>query len=462
MAARSNEIDRRTRCRALVGGFGVPGLRDLDFGRNFVSYSEQLDWPDHVVVEEIPSSALLVLHRLQELRPAKLVVVAAAHRWPDPPGTVRRYDLVNAPDGDMHEPVADAIRSEGDLDHSLALARQWGALPETVVIEVEPAETTLGLGFSEEVGASLDRILALVREELGGDRQDDGDVVVGQLPPEPFRGADPRQGLRDGERGGRAHDLVHDGASPPDPGEAPDLQRSSVRFDQLPEVEDLVLAARFHPGDPGRRLGGDWCDIVPLDDAWTTVLIGEVLGHDLDAAAMMSELRTAARAHSLREGRQPGRMLAHLDRVVQESGTGKIATALCLAVDARSGRVRLANAGHCPPLLFGPDGPTALCDQRQSAPLGGRPASGRPEASFSFPLKSTLLLLTSGLVGNRHRPVEGLTELGVVAGNAPGDPKALCDHVVMTAQAGLPAGEGGCLLAIRRRAEAEGRRATRS
>ncbi len=167
MAAPSTEVDRTTRCRALVGGFGVPGLRDLDFGRNFVSYSEHLDWPEDVVVEEIPSSAILVLHRLQELRPAKLVVVVAASRWPDRPGTVRRYHLVEPPAVDVHQQVADAPTSGPDLSHSLALARQWGALPETVVIEVEPADTTLGLGFSEELGAALDRVLARVGEELG-------------------------------------------------------------------------------------------------------------------------------------------------------------------------------------------------------------------------------------------------------------------------------------------------------
>ncbi|MBW3563093.1 MAG: hydrogenase maturation protease, partial [Actinobacteria bacterium] len=150
-----------------MGGFGVPGLRDLDFGRNFVSYSEHLDWPDDVVVEEIPSSALLVLHRLQELRPAKLVIVVATARTPDRPGEVRRYDLRHPPPVDVYEQMADALTDETGLSHSLALARQWGALPETVVIEVEPAETTLGLGFSEEVGAALDRVLALVREELG-------------------------------------------------------------------------------------------------------------------------------------------------------------------------------------------------------------------------------------------------------------------------------------------------------
>lgn len=110
-------------------GFGVPGLRDLDFGRNFVSYSEHLDWPEDVVVEEIPSSALLVLHRLQELRPDKLVIVVATSRGPDQPGTVRRYHLVDPSAVGVRHHTADAPASPVDLHHSLALARQWGRCP---------------------------------------------------------------------------------------------------------------------------------------------------------------------------------------------------------------------------------------------------------------------------------------------------------------------------------------------
>lgn len=423
MAAPSTDADRRTRCRALVGGFGVPGLRDLDFGRNFVSYSEHLDWPDDVVVEEIPSSALLVLHRLQELRPAKLVIVAAASRGPDRPGSVRRYHLLDPPAVDVHEQGADALTSEVDLDHSLALARQWGALPETVVIEVEPAETTLGLGFSEEVGAAIDRILALVREELGETE-----------PPQ-----DPVQ------------DPVLNWDHPAGPGQVLTRRGSSVRFGQLPHVEDLVLSARSHPGDPGRRVGGDWCEVLPLADGWTGVFIGEVLGQGLDAAAAISRLRTAARACDTPDGQHPGQVLAHLDRMTEATELGGMATALCLGIHPRRGQIRIANAGHCPPLLCAPDGPAALCEQGLSAPLGVPPDDGRAEATFSFPLDSTLLLFSFGFVGSPHGPVgDRMAQLVLVAGSGPRDPDALCDHVLMAALPGLPPGEGGCLLAIRR------------
>ncbi|HEV2071813.1 MAG TPA: SpoIIE family protein phosphatase [Acidimicrobiales bacterium] len=447
-------MDRRTRCRTLIGGFGVPGLRDLDIGRSFVSYSEHLDWPDDVVVEEVPSSALMVLHRLQELRPAKLVVVVAASRGPDQPGTIRRYHLVDPPAVDLHDHGPDSLVGGLDLHHSLALARQWGALPDTVVIEVEPAETTLGLGFSEDVGASLDRIVALIREELGGGGQPEG----GRAQLAAISGdGDGRQGawqlLQTEGPQDPVHDVVHDLGCPPDRGPILLQRGSSVRFGQLPDVDGLVLSARIHPGDPERRMGGDWCDVVPLADGWTEVLIGEVLGHGLNAVAMMSQLRTAARASSLSDGQHPSHVLAHLDRVVEVAGVGEMVAAVCLAVHAPSGEVRIANAGHCPPLLCVPDRPATLCEQGQAAPLGSSTGNARTEASFSFPLDSVLLLVTYGLVdapdlSTSHR----MAELLVVADSAPGDTEGLCDHVLMAAQAGLPPGEGGSVLAIRRAA----------
>jgi Ni,Fe-hydrogenase maturation factor len=84
-----------TRCRALVAGFGRPGMRDLDFGRQLVRYLEGIGWPEGVVVEDLSYAAPLVLDRLRELEPAKVVLVGAAARGFDPPGALRRYRLRN-------------------------------------------------------------------------------------------------------------------------------------------------------------------------------------------------------------------------------------------------------------------------------------------------------------------------------------------------------------------------------
>ena len=161
--------ERRPR-RVLVGGVGLPWLRDLDFGTQFIRRIEGEEWPDGVRVEDLSYSAHRVLHLLQEFRPHKVVLVGAMPRDVDPPGTIRRYvlDLTPPSDEDVTERLAEAIGGVIDLDHTLAVVRYWKGFPaDTVVIEVEPGDRSFGLGFSDEVEAIVDPVLAMIREELG-------------------------------------------------------------------------------------------------------------------------------------------------------------------------------------------------------------------------------------------------------------------------------------------------------
>ena len=154
----------------LVGGIGLPWLRDLDFGTQFVRRVEHLAWPEGVVVEDLSYAAHRVLHTLQELAPAKVVLVGAMPRDVDPPGTVRRYllDLTPPPAEEVHERLTEAVGGIIDLDHTLAVVRHWKGFPAgTVVIEVEPGDRAFGLGFTDEVEAAVDRVLEMVRQEVG-------------------------------------------------------------------------------------------------------------------------------------------------------------------------------------------------------------------------------------------------------------------------------------------------------
>ena len=155
--------------RVLVGGIGLPWLRDLDFGTQFIRRIENLDWPPDVVVEDLSYAAHRVLHRLQEARPEKVVLVGAMPRDVDLPGTVRRYQLDLQPpsDEEVADRLGEAVGGIIDLDHTLAVVRYWnGFPPDTVVIEVEPGDRSFGLGFSDEVESSVERVLAMVRDEL--------------------------------------------------------------------------------------------------------------------------------------------------------------------------------------------------------------------------------------------------------------------------------------------------------
>ena len=156
----------------LVGGIGLPWLRDLDFGTQFVRRVEGLEWPEGVILEDLSYAGHRVLHRLQELLPEKVVLVGAFPRG-RVPGTVRRYVLdLTPPDGDeVHERLTEAIGGVIDLDHTLAIVRYWNGFPEdTVVIEVEPEDSSFGLGFTAAVEASVATVLELVRSEVRGER----------------------------------------------------------------------------------------------------------------------------------------------------------------------------------------------------------------------------------------------------------------------------------------------------
>ncbi|MGH9223560.1 MAG: hydrogenase maturation protease [Acidimicrobiales bacterium] len=158
------------RRRILVGGIGLPWLRDLDFGTQFIRRIEGEEWPENVYVEDMSFSGHRVLDRLMELRPHKVVLVGCMPRDVDPAGTIRRYrlDLDLPEDEDIIERLSESIGGIIDLDHILAICR-WGKgfPPDTVVIEVEPGDRSFGLGFSEEVEETVDQVLAMIREELG-------------------------------------------------------------------------------------------------------------------------------------------------------------------------------------------------------------------------------------------------------------------------------------------------------
>ena len=159
----------RAPVRAVVGGIGLPWLRDLDFGTQFVRRMGNLEWPEGVVLEDMSYAAHRVLHLLQDLKPAKVILVGAMPRDVDPPGTIRRYNLdLTPPDADaVHDRLGEAVGGIIDLDHTLAVVRHWRAFPpDTVVIEVEPGDRAFGLGFTDPVEDAVERVLEMVREEL--------------------------------------------------------------------------------------------------------------------------------------------------------------------------------------------------------------------------------------------------------------------------------------------------------
>ena len=149
-------------------------------------------------------------------------------------------------------------------------------------------------------------------------------------------------------------------------GVAETLQRSLLP--ELPEVPGLLLAARYLPSARDVEVGGDWYDVLPLPDGSIGLAIGDVMGHDLSAAAAMGQLRSVLRGYAW-EGDAPASVLDRLDRLAQGMAMAELATVLYARVErAGAGRdavLTVANAGHQPPILVAP--------RRHRDPARGRP-----------------------------------------------------------------------------------------
>ncbi|MCA1690909.1 MAG: hydrogenase maturation protease [Actinobacteria bacterium] len=462
-------------CRTLVAGFGKPGMRDLDFGRQLVRYLEELHWPDGVVVEDLSYAAPLVLHRLQELRPAKVVLVGAVPRGIDRPGVVRRYAVDLAPPAPevVHQRIEASLSGIVDLDHTLDVARHWGELPvDTVVIEVEPADCSFGLGFSEVLRTAFDNILALVRDEVGHDpgqassHLDDEMAAAEATTAEPTYAAasDSRRrpsrsvlvdghGSKRGAGGPKVSELV-DYAQRHEEARLLERQRGDARFDQLAEHPSIEVVGRARPWGIGLESGGDWYDVIPLDSGDLAVVIGDVPGRGVGSVALKSDLRAAVGAYAILHGASPASLVGCLDRLVSRHGRGKGATVLYLVLSPDSGEVRLSNAGHCPPLVVNAGGGSEFVVEEgpRSEPLGMQNGAGRREVTTRLGAGSALFLFTDGLVRSAAQPMaEGLEVLRQAAASGPPMLDDLCEHILRVCSRRLRRDDDVCLLGLRQR-----------
>ncbi|MFI7340411.1 SpoIIE family protein phosphatase [Streptomyces sp. NPDC050085] len=204
------------------------------------------------------------------------------------------------------------------------------------------------------------------------------------------------------------------------------LQRSFLPA-QLPRVPGAEVAFRYVPASQQAELGGDFYAAMPTP-AGLLVGIGDVVGHSLDAATVMVEMRHALRAYSL-EDPCPARLVTRLDRLLQHYHPEVTAT-LCLAlVDPATGRTFVANAGHIPPLRVPHQGPARYADA--PGPLLGL-GLPRPEPTeLRLDPGERLVLVTDGLIETRGVDLAvSMEQLSEAAAAAPAAPEALCDTLL--------------------------------
>ena len=191
-----------------------------------------------------------------------------------------------------------------------------------------------------------------------------------------------------------------------------ELQRSLLSGD-LPAADDLAIDVTYRPGVRGLRVGGDWFDAFWLQPPRrVAVVVGDVVGRGIEAAATMGQLRSAIRALAS-TGCGPARLLEALDAYVHRHGVGGMATVAYIEADLTSGDVSMACAGHPPPAVVEPGSPARFAWEGRSLPLDafGVPRP-RPQSSFTLARGGTVVLYTDGLVERRDRPLpEGMDGL---------------------------------------------------
>src|SRR3954453_671256 len=179
---------------------------------------------------------------------------------------------------------------------------------------------------------------------------------------------------------------------------------------RLPSLPDLDVAARYVAGERGLRVGGDWYDCVEVDDHRVALVVGDVMGKGLHAAALMGQMRTTLRSLTVVDP-SPSAVLTALDRVTQDLAPDEIATIVYVLLDLSTGAARIARAGHLPPLLTTAHGGTTAIYGGASPPLGA-PYGERGEAEVHIPLGSLLVLYSDGMVEDRETGLEpGMADL---------------------------------------------------
>lgn len=207
--------------------------------------------------------------------------------------------------------------------------------------------------------------------------------------------------------------------------------QESLLPDRLPEVPGLVLAGRYLPAADYAEVGGDWYDALLLDGGNAGLVVGDVQGHDMEAASIMGRLRHAL-SLMLSEGAAPAEALGRLNQFLLASEVDHIATVLVAILDPRTGHLRYASAGHPPPVLVCPTGPCSL-------PVATGPPLGLPGAAYSEHIalmgEGPLLLFTDGLIERRDRDLDEATValLASVSRAPHTDPAGLADYLLSEA-----------------------------
>ena len=218
---------------------------------------------------------------------------------------------------------------------------------------------------------------------------------------------------------------------------AESLQRSLLT--RLPEPDHLHVVARYVPAAKEAQVGGDWYDAFLQPDGATVLVVGDVTGHDIAAAAMMGQLRNLVRGTAYDRHEPPAAVLSRVDRALRGLQVDTLATVVLARIeqtdaDRQQGlrRLRWSNAGHPPPAVLRADGTVELLDRPSDLLLGFDPDFPRTDHEVVLHPDDTVVLYTDGLVERRDSPLDhGLARLRqALAALGTGPLDRLCDELL--------------------------------
>jgi sigma-B regulation protein RsbU (phosphoserine phosphatase) len=211
--------------------------------------------------------------------------------------------------------------------------------------------------------------------------------------------------------------------------EAAYLLERSLLPGRLPIWPGLELAARYVSAE-SRSVGGDWYDLFELPSGQRWMVIGDIAGHGLNAAVVMGRIRSALRAYSLLDV-SPEQVLELVDRKMHHFEIGTVATVAIAVTEPSFDRVRIATAGHLPPVLVTPETPAELLPSTHEPLLGAGYTGPRTSTGIPFPPGAVMVMYTDGLVERRNESLDaGLERLRTVV--ACESPHLVCGTVMRT------------------------------
>ncbi|MBC3840809.1 SpoIIE family protein phosphatase [Streptacidiphilus sp. 4-A2] len=206
------------------------------------------------------------------------------------------------------------------------------------------------------------------------------------------------------------------------------LQRSLLPRLTSP-TPGVEIAHRYLPSSVTSEVGGDWFDVVPLSGDRLALIVGDVMGHGIRAAATMGQLRTVARTLATLD-MTSDQVLTQLDRTASDIGEGQFATCVCAVYDPADQSCTIASAGHLPPVLVTPEDTPgwSSCPRESRWGIGG---GEYQSVKITFPQDSTLVLYTDGLIERRGQDIdEGMALLCKTLSGPGRDLEEICDAVL--------------------------------